>query len=159
MVENSLCSVSGMDASCAYATLNTPFGMPHRSVVNHPIATLGAYLFNSHGIGFAGPSRARLAIKPNHVHFQCPIWHLALRTNNSPPVASHLSSQTRSYYRFHGIGTPAEWSSTTQGCAPPRRTRERIPARRVVDLGHSPLECEIVWRPGMIALPNSQAQR
>ena len=100
-----------------------------RSVVNHPIATLGAYPFRSHSAGFAFRSQARLAIKPNHVHFQCPIWHLALRTNNSPPVASHLSSQTRSYYRFHGIGTPAEWSSTTQGCAPRRRTRATILGR------------------------------
>ncbi len=89
-----------------------------RSVVNHPIATLGAYPFRSHSAGFAFRSQARLAIKPNHVHLECRIRHSSLRTINSAPVAPHLSSRTRSFFQFHRTGTPAEWSSTTQGlCA------------------------------------------
>jgi hypothetical protein len=107
-------------------SLLTRTSLHRRSVVNHSIATLGMYLCASHGIGFAGPSRARLAIKPNLVHFQCHIWHLALRTNNSPPVAPHLPSRTRSFFRFHRTGTPAGWSSTIQGCAHHRRTRARV---------------------------------
>ena len=75
-----------------------------RSVVNHPIAIPLFAPVLLWDIGFTFPSQARLAIKPNHVHFRYACAHHLLRTSNSPPVAPHLSSRTRSYSRFRRLG-------------------------------------------------------